>query len=75
MTRTHIEKTKDAIKAKLDELLRNYMDANYLLDVGMSNDSEFFGSAKYYDLQAQKTELSRAHTKLTDALVAIEMYM
>lgn len=75
MTRVHIDKTKNAIKAKLDDLLRDYMDANYRIDVGMSNDSEFFGSKKYYDLQAKKTELSRAHTKLTDALVSLELYM
>ena len=41
----------------------------------MSNDSDFFGSMKYYELQTKKAELSKAHSKLTDALVAIEMYM
>lgn len=72
---THIDKTKNAIKAKLDDLLRDYMDTDYQIEAGISNDSEFFGSHKYYELQDQKTSLRLAHTKLTDALVAIEMYM
>jgi hypothetical protein len=75
MTRTHIDKTKNAIKAKLDDLLRDYMDTDYQIEAGMSNDSEFFGSHKYYELQAKKVVLLEAHSKLTDALVAIEMYM
>ena len=74
-THTHIDKTKDAIKAKLDELLREYMSADRQIESGKHNDSEFFGSMKYYELQAKKAELSKAHSKLTDALVAIEMYM
>lgn len=75
MTRTHIDKTKNAIKAKLDDLLRDYMDTDYQIKAGISNDSEFFGSHKYYELQAQKTSLSLAHTKLTDALVSLNLYM
>lgn len=75
MTRTHIDKTKDAIKAKLDEILRDYLGADQQIEAGMANDSEFFGSMKYYELQAEKAELGKAHSKLTDALVAIEMYM
>ena len=64
-----------AIKAKLDEILKDYLDADQQIEAGMHNDSEFFGSMKYYELQAKKAELSKAHSKLTDALVAIEMYM
>ena len=75
MTRTHIDKTKDAIKAKLDELLREYMSADRQIESGKHNDSEFFGSMKYYELQAQKTKVADAHHRLTNALVAIEMYM
>ena len=75
MTRTHIDKTKDAIKAKLDELLTDYMGADRQIEAGMHNDPEFFGSMKYYELNAEKTKTSDAYHKLTNALVAIEMYM
>ena len=63
------------IKARLDEILRDYLSADLQIEAGMHNDSEFFGSLKYYELQAKKAELGKAHHKLTDALVAIEMYM
>lgn len=75
MTRTHIDKTKDAIKAKLDELLTEYLGADSQIEAGMHNDPEFFGSMKYYQLQTNKAELGKAHHKLTDALVALETYM
>lgn len=64
-----------AIKAKLDEILSDYLGTDQEIEAGMHNDSEFFGSMKYFELQAKKAELSKAHSKLTDALVAIEMYM
>lgn len=64
-----------AIKAKLDEILSDYLGADQEIEAGMHNDSEFFGSMEYFELQAKKAELSKAHSKLTDALVAIEMYM
>jgi hypothetical protein len=41
----------------------------------MHNDPEFFGSYKYYQMQAKKTELGTAHTKLTNTLVAIDTYL
>ena len=75
MTRTHIDKTKDAIKAKLDELLTEYLSADRQIEAGMHNDSEFFGSKRYYDLNAEKTKTSDAYHKLTNALVALETYM
>ena len=75
MAQNHIDKTKDAIKAKLDELLREYMSADRQIESGKHNDSEFFGSMKYYELQAQKTKVADAHHKLTNALVALETYM
>ena len=71
----HIGKTCEAIKAKLDEILTDYMSAGHQIEAGMYNDPEFFGSYDYYQLQAKKTELSTAHTKLTNALVAIEQYL
>lgn len=74
-TSNHIDKTLSDIKAKLDELLTEYMSADRQIEAGVHNDSEFFGSYDYYQLQAQKTELSTAHTTLTNALVAIEQYM
>lgn len=67
--------TTDEIKDRLYEILRDYLGADQLIEAGMAYDSEFFGSMKYYELQAKKAELSKAHSKLTDALVAIEMYM
>lgn len=67
--------TTDEIKDRLDEILRDYLGADQQIEAGMANDSEFFGSMKYYELQTKKAELSKAHSKLTDALVAIEMYM
>ena len=75
MTRTHIDKTKDAIKAKLDELLTDYMGADRQIEAGMHNDPEFFGSMKYYELNAEKTKHADAYHKLTNALVALETYM
>lgn len=74
-TSNHIGKTCEAIKAKLDEILTDYMSAGYQIDAGMHNDPEFFGSYDYYQLQAKMTELSTVHTKLTNALVAIELYL
>lgn len=44
-------------------------------NASIHNDSEFFGSYKYYQMQAKKAELSTAHSKLTNALVAIEQYL
>ena len=72
---THIDKTIRQIKAKLDALLTEYMGIDAQIKVGMRKDPEFFGSYKYYQLQAKKTELGTAHTKLTNALVAIEQYL
>ena len=75
MAQNHIEKTKEAIQAKLDELLTEYLSADRQIEAGMHNDSEFFGSAKYYELNAEKTRTSDAYHKLTNALVAIEIYL
>lgn len=72
---THIDKTIRQIKAKLDEILTEYMDIDTQISAAIHNDSEFFGSYKYYQMQAKKTELGTAHTKLTNALVALETYM
>ena len=72
---THIDKTIRQIKAKLDEILTEYMDIDTQISAGMRNDPEFFGSYEYYQLQAKRTELGTAYTKLTDALVALETYM
>lgn len=63
------------IKDRLDEILTDYMSLDNQISAGLSNDSQFFGSLKYYELCAQKAELGKAHTKLTDALVAIESYL
>jgi hypothetical protein len=70
---THIDKTIRQIKAKLDEVLTDYNDTQII--AAIHNDSEFFGSFRYYEMQAKKAELSKAHTKLTNALVALETYM
>ena len=75
MTQNHIDKTKDAIRAKLDELLTEYMSADRQIEAGMHNDSKFFGSAKYYELNAEKTRTSDAYHKLTNALTALELYL
>lgn len=72
---THIDKTIRQIKAKLDEVLTDYNDTDTQIIAAIHNDSEFFGSLRYYEMQAKKAELSKAHTKLTDALVAIEQYL
>lgn len=72
---THIDKTVRQIKTKLDEILTDYNGIDTQISAGMHNDPEFFGSYKYYQLQAKKTELGTAHTKLTNALVALETYM
>ena len=71
----HIDKTKEAIQAKLDELLTEYLGIDSQIEAGMHNDSEFFGSAKYYELNAEKTRTSDAYHKLTNALVALETYL
>ena len=75
MAQNHIEKTLTEIKAKLDELLTDYMNADRQIEAGMHNDSEFFGSYKYYELNAEKTKAADAYHKLTTALVAIETYL
>ena len=75
MAQNHIHKTTSAIKAKLDEILSDYLGADSQIETGMHNDPNFFGSYKYYQLQARKADLGKAHSKLTDALVAIEQYM
>lgn len=72
---THIDKTIRQIKAKLDEVLTDYNDTDTQIIAAIHNDSEFFGSLRYYEMQAKKAELSKAHTKLTNALVALETYM
>lgn len=75
MAQNYIDKTIRQIKAKLDEVLTEYCDTDTQLIASIHNDSEFFGSYRYYQMQAKKAELSKAHTKLTDALVAIEQYL
>lgn len=72
---THIDKTIRQIKAKLDEVLTDYNDTDAQIIAAIHNDSEFFGSLRYYEMHAKKAELSIAHTKLTNALVALETYM
>jgi hypothetical protein len=72
---THIDKTIRQIKAKLDEVLTDYNDTDTQIIAAIHNDSEFFGSFRYYEMQAKKAELSKAHSKLTNALVAIEQYL
>ena len=72
---THIDKTLRQIKAKLDEVLTEYSATDTQIIATIHNDSEFFGSLKYFQMQAKKTELGTAHTKLTNALVAIEQYL
>lgn len=72
---THINKTIKDIKTKLDEILTEYLSFDSQIEAGMHNDPEFFGSFKYYQFQAKKAELSTAHTKLTNALVALETYL
>lgn len=75
MAQNHINKTIKDIKTKLDEILTEYLSIDSQIEAGMHNDPEFFGSFKYYQFQAKKTELGTAHTKLTNALVAIETYL
>lgn len=75
MAQNHIDKTITEIKAKLDDLFTEYLSTYAHIEAGMHNDQEFFGSYKYYQLQAKKTELGTAHAKLTNALVAIETYL
>lgn len=75
MTPKHIDKTIADIKTKLDEILTEYLGIDSQIESGMHNDPEFFGSYKYYQMQAKKVELGTAHTKLTNALVALETYM
>ena len=72
---THIDKTIRQIKTKLDEILTDYNGIDTQISAGMHNDPEFFGSHKYYQMHAKKAELGIAHTKLTNALVALETYM
>ena len=75
MAQNYIDKTLRQIKAKLDEVLTEYCDIDTQIIASIHNDSEFFGSYKYYQMQAKKAELSTAHSKLTNALVAIEQYL
>lgn len=75
MAQNHIDKTIKDIKTKLDEILTEYLGIDSQIEAGMHNDPEFFGSYKYYQMQAKKTELGTAHTKLTNALVALETYL
>ena len=75
MAQNHIDKTCNTIKSKLDEILTEYLSIDSQIEAGMHNDPEFFGSYKYYQMQAKKTELGTAHTKLINALVAIETYL
>lgn len=75
MAQNHIDKTICQIKTKLDEILSDYFSIDTQISVGLRNDPEFFGSYEYYQLQAKRTELGTAHTKLTDALVALETYL
>lgn len=75
MAQNHIDKTIAGIKAKLDEILTDYMNADRQIEAGLHNDSEFFGSMKYYELNALKIKHSDAYHKLTNALVALETYM
>lgn len=72
---THLDKTIRQIKTKLDEILSDYFSIDTQISAGIHNDPEFFGSYEYYQLQIKRTELGTAHTKLTDALVALETYM
>lgn len=72
---THIDKTIRQIKSKLDEILSDYFSIDTQISAGIRNDPEFFGSYEYYQLQAKRAELGTAHTKLTNALVAIEQYL
>ena len=65
----------NAIKAKLDAILSDYMSADQQIEAGMHNDPDFFDSYRYHDLTNKKAMLLHAHHKLTDALVAIEQYM
>lgn len=67
--------TTDEIKDRLDEILTDYLSIDSQLIAGCHNDKGFKGSFKYYELSAKKAELSLAHRKLTNALVAIEKYM
>lgn len=66
--------TTDAIKAKLDEILSDYLATDAQIEAGLKN-GNFFGTEKYYELMKVKDEKLTAHSKLTDALVAIEQYM
>lgn len=72
---THIDKTIRQIKTKLDEILTDYNGIDTQISTAIHNDSEFFGSLRYYEMHAKKAELLIAHTKLTNALVALETYM
>ena len=71
----HINKTIQAIKARLDEVLTEYLGIDAQIEAGIHNDSNFFGSFKYYELHMKKTDLGLEHRKLTDALVTLEKYM
>lgn len=63
-----------AIKAKLDEILRDYLDADTQIEAGLKN-GNFYGTERYHELTHKKNQLLTAHQKLTDALVTIERYM
>ena len=71
----HINKTIQAIKARLDEVLTEYLGIDAQIEAGIHNDSNFFGSFKYYELHMKMTDLGLEHRKLTDALVTLEKYM
>lgn len=75
MTQLHINRTIEAIKDRLDEVLAEYNCIDEIISKKMQSDPEFFGSLKYYEFQIKKTELGAEHTKLTDALVTLEKYM
>lgn len=66
--------TTKAIKAKLDEILSEYLAADAQIEAGLCN-GNFYGSDKYFELVKIRAERLTAHHKLTDALVAIETYM
>lgn len=67
--------TTTEIKNRLDEILRDYLSADQQIADGLSNNSGFYNSDRYFELLKVKDEKLKAHHKLTDALVAIESYM
>lgn len=75
MAQTHINKTIADIEAKLAALITECRIADREIKERMQNDSEFFGSFQYYELQAKKVELSDAYNKLFSAVTNIRAYM